>query len=58
VTQPAHRRSYDAPVEGRDRQIVERLAGWLIPAVTRALDGNPTDVLDVGCGEQPLRSVV
>lgn len=53
-----HRQSYDDAVLGRDRYIVERLGAWLTPTVTRVVRDCRGRVLDVGCGEQPLRQVV
>lgn len=54
-----HRRSYTA-TPGRDRWTVERVAEWINRTLPSVLAASPASaaVLDVGCGEQPFRSLV
>ena len=62
----SHRASFAVPAAGRDRYYVRCVAPWLGAVVRELLEaatpGAPvlpgTAVLDVGCGEQPLRSLI
>jgi SAM-dependent methyltransferase len=54
-------RSYTGPPpRGRDRFIVAALSAWLPDAVTTAIRSAaaPVQVLDVRCGDQPLRATI
>ena len=55
------RTSYRSIPQGRDRYIVRAIGPWLESTLLRELrerDGALTTVIDVGCGQQPLRGVV
>ena len=54
-----HRRDY-GDATGRDRWTVRAVNAWVREALAAALPAAPGDgaVLDVGCGEQPFRSLI
>lgn len=56
----SHRGSLSVPAAGRDRYYVRCVAPWLEAVVRELLEGTTpgTPVLDVGCGEQPLRPLI
>ena len=55
-----HRTTYKEIPEGRDGHMVRVIAGWLQSVVVRALRDTvgPARVTDIGCGGQPLRTLV
>jgi predicted TPR repeat methyltransferase len=55
-----HRKTYDELPPGRDRYIVGLLRDWLQQQLAERLPRlkESARALDVGCGEQPLRSVI
>jgi SAM-dependent methyltransferase len=55
-----HRTTYTEIPEGRDGHMVRVIGGWLQSVVRRALRDTdaPARVIDIGCGEQPLRKLV
>ncbi len=55
-----HRTTYREIPDGRDGHMVRAIGGWLESTVTGALRDTaaPGRVIDVGCGEQPLRRLV
>lgn len=55
-----HRTTYTEIPEGRDGHMVRVIGRWLQSAVVHALrdETPPSRVIDIGCGEQPLRKLV
>ena len=55
-----HRTTSTEIPEGRDGHMVRVIGGWLQSVVVRALRDTaaPGRVIDIGCGEQPLRTLV
>jgi hypothetical protein len=56
-----HRTSYRSIPHGRDGYIVKAIGPWLESTLLRELrerGGSLPTVIDIGCGEQPLRSLV
>jgi len=55
-----HRRDYKEDAAGRDRWTVRVVNGWIretLPPLIAAVDRSEA-LLDVGCGEQPFRSMI
>jgi hypothetical protein len=55
-----HRRAYEEETAGRDRWTVRVVKEWIretLPPLIAALDKSEA-ILDVGCGEQPFRSMI
>jgi SAM-dependent methyltransferase len=60
-TEPKHRTDYRQIPSGRDAYIVRAIGPWIESTLGRLIRESasvPARIIDIGCGEQPLRRVV